>query len=155
TTLVMLGWLFYRNAILDSRIVDGTRYWLLDDDMMISMRYARNLAEGHGLVWNPGERVEGYTNFLWTLVMAALHLTRVPDAQMALLVRGTGFALLAGTFWLGLRMVRVFAPRSYVATPLFTVSMIMCVDVVHWSVWGFETSLLSFLNMFFLLRVVE
>jgi hypothetical protein len=33
--------------------------------------------------------------------------------------------------------------------------MIMCVDVIHWSVWGFETSLLSFLNLFFLLRVVE
>ncbi len=38
----------------------------LYDDAYISFRYARNFAEGHGLVWNPGERVEGYTNFLWT-----------------------------------------------------------------------------------------
>ncbi|MCB0243221.1 MAG: hypothetical protein KDI12_07395, partial [Anaerolineae bacterium] len=37
--------------------IDGVRYFWLDDDQMISMRYARNLAEGHGLVWNPGERV--------------------------------------------------------------------------------------------------
>jgi hypothetical protein len=29
-----------------------------------------NLVAGHGLVFNPGERVEGYTNFLWTLLMA-------------------------------------------------------------------------------------
>jgi hypothetical protein len=43
--------------------------WLCDD-AYISFRYARNLAEGHGLVFNPGERVEGYTNFLWTLVLA-------------------------------------------------------------------------------------
>ena len=43
----------------------------LQDDAFISFRYARNLATGHGLVWNPGERVEGYTNFLWTLLMAA------------------------------------------------------------------------------------
>ncbi len=38
------------------------------DDAYISFRYARHLAEGHGLVFNTGERVEGYTNFLWTLV---------------------------------------------------------------------------------------
>ncbi|MCP4661749.1 MAG: hypothetical protein GY856_40625, partial [bacterium] len=31
----------------------------------------RNLVEGHGLVFNPGERVEGYTNFLWVLLGAA------------------------------------------------------------------------------------
>lgn len=37
------------------------------DDAFISFRYARNFVEGHGLVFNPGERVEGYTNFLWTL----------------------------------------------------------------------------------------
>ena len=40
------------------------------DDAYISFRYAKNLVEGRGLVFNPGERVEGYTNFLWTLVAA-------------------------------------------------------------------------------------
>ncbi|MBN1670257.1 MAG: hypothetical protein JXR37_04450 [Kiritimatiellae bacterium] len=42
----------------------------IQDDAFISFRYAANLAGGHGLTWNPGERVEGYTNFLWTLMMA-------------------------------------------------------------------------------------
>jgi len=43
----------------------------IQDDAFISLRYARNLVEGHGLVWNVGgERVEGYTNFLWTMVLA-------------------------------------------------------------------------------------
>ena len=46
--------------------------WWLTDDAFISFRYARNLLEGHGLVFNPGERVEGYTNFLWVLELAAL-----------------------------------------------------------------------------------
>lgn len=40
------------------------------DDAFISFRFARNLADGHGLVFNPGERVEGYTNILWTVIMA-------------------------------------------------------------------------------------
>jgi len=41
------------------------------DDAYISFRYARNLADGHGLVYNPGEYIEGYTNFLWTVILAA------------------------------------------------------------------------------------
>ncbi len=46
--------------------------WYLTDDAFISFRYARNLLEGHGLVFNPGEYVEGYSNFLWVLELAAL-----------------------------------------------------------------------------------
>ncbi len=45
----------------------------IQDDAFISLRYARNLVEGRGLVWNAapfGERVEGYTNFLWTIILA-------------------------------------------------------------------------------------
>ena len=40
------------------------------DDAYISFRYANNLVNGRGMVFNAGERVEGYTNFLWTLLMA-------------------------------------------------------------------------------------
>ena len=57
--LVLLGWM-------------ADVAWFLTDDAFISFRYARNLLEGHGLVFNPGERVEGYSNFLWVLELAAL-----------------------------------------------------------------------------------
>ena len=43
----------------------------IQDDAFISFQYARNLVEGNGLTFNPGERVEGYTNFLWTLLISA------------------------------------------------------------------------------------
>ncbi|MBN2161674.1 MAG: hypothetical protein JXR25_10870 [Pontiellaceae bacterium] len=43
----------------------------IQDDAFISFRYAENLCNGTGLVFNAGERVEGYTNFLWTLLIAA------------------------------------------------------------------------------------
>lgn len=42
----------------------------IQDDAFISYRYAANFAQGNGLVWNPGEHVEGYTNFLWTILVA-------------------------------------------------------------------------------------
>lgn len=41
------------------------------DDAFISYRYAQHLSQGDGLVFNIGETpVEGYTNFLWTLLMS-------------------------------------------------------------------------------------
>ena len=43
------------------------------DDSFISFRYAENLAGGHGPVYNPGDPpVEGYSNLLWVLALAAL-----------------------------------------------------------------------------------
>ena len=59
----------------------------LFDDAFIAFRYARNFAEGHGLVFNLGERVEGYTNFLWTLTLGILHrLTPLEVPQLALVL---------------------------------------------------------------------
>ena len=58
-------------ACLSILAIQIWRYWFICDDAFISFRYARNLATGHGLVFNPGfERVEGYTNFLWVLMLA-------------------------------------------------------------------------------------
>jgi arabinofuranosyltransferase len=49
------------------------RYNVIDDSY-ISFQYAKNLATGHGVVFNPGERVEGYTNFLWVVLLAPFYL---------------------------------------------------------------------------------
>ena len=63
-------------AVLMASVVAGYRLvWgrlALFDDAYISFRYARNFADGNGLVWNIGEQVEGYTNFLWTFVIGLL-----------------------------------------------------------------------------------
>jgi arabinofuranosyltransferase len=52
---------------LIARFVPGER---TIDDAFITFRYARNLLEGHGFVYNPGERVQGTTTPLYTLLMA-------------------------------------------------------------------------------------
>lgn len=44
---------------------------VVDEDAYISFRYAQNLLAGEGLVFNPdGQKVEGITNLLWTLLVA-------------------------------------------------------------------------------------
>ncbi len=79
------------------------------DDAFISFRYARNLVESHELAWNPGtgERVEGYTNFLWTLLMAGSIAAGV-DPVPASKVLGLAFALgtLLVTYALAARLLR-------------------------------------------------
>ena len=83
---------FYFNK---SVVADGTRYYFLFDDAMISMRYAYNLANGNGLVWNVGERVEGYSNFLWVLVMGIAHSLPVSISKTSLVVLVINSVILA------------------------------------------------------------
>lgn len=44
----------------------------IQDDAFISFNYARNFAEGYGLVWYPGSDEFGYTNFLFTFLIGLL-----------------------------------------------------------------------------------
>lgn len=65
----------------------------IKDDAYISFRYAHNLANGDGLVFNPGDRLEGFTNFLWTLLMvpfewAGLDLFQVSEVLGTALMIG-------------------------------------------------------------------
>jgi len=52
------------------------RFWFVTDDAYISFRYAANWAEGNGLRYNLGVEppVEGFSNFLWTAVLAGVRL---------------------------------------------------------------------------------
>jgi len=89
---------------------------ILLDDALITYRYARNLAEGNGFVFNPGERVLGTTTPLLTLLLGLLGSILGPDriplisnvlmiasaAGAALFtcsaVRHLGFGTMAGAF---------------------------------------------------------
>jgi len=85
----------------------------LPDDTYISFRYAENLANGHGLSFNPGEPLEAYSNFLWVLICAALYRMGMSLPAVAAYI---GIVLaLCGLFvlWLLYRR-RVSHPRQLV-----------------------------------------
>jgi len=98
------------------------RYSFLGDDAFISFRYARNLVEGHGLVWNPGERVEGYTNFLWVVLMAMGMLFKIaPEVLSNILGTASGVAVLLllvrlGAKYHGWRSPVIWLPPVVLAT---------------------------------------
>ncbi len=61
------------------------------DDLFISLRYADNIANGLGAVYNVGEFVEGYTTPLWVFILGALGSFGAP-----LLLTGKLLSLFSG-----------------------------------------------------------
>ncbi len=123
--------------------VAGRRTFVLFDDAMISMRYARNLADGHGLVWDPGgEAVEGYTNLLWTLWMSLLHVV-LPDRLIGGAVILTSAALLLVGVWLSFKLARKLAPRSTFSPVVAAFLTAVCYPLAFWALRGMEVGLIS------------
>jgi hypothetical protein len=84
----------------------------VQDDAFISFRYADSLARGLGPVWNPGERVEGYTNFLWmVLISVGLRL----GADAVALSYALGLACFAGSLLLTWRAAELLLARRDLA----------------------------------------
>lgn len=128
-----------------SFVYEGRRMFWLFDDAMISMRYARNLAEGHGLVWNGGEKVEGYSNFLWTLLMSGVHALGFSDtgAPLAMMVIGA-LILLATTFVVG-RICRAVAPGRELARGVAMALTAGFYPLIYWTLGGLEVGLAALL----------
>ncbi len=101
--------------------------------------------EGHGLVFNPGERVEGYTNFLWVLELAALWRVfglRPENAAQWLSVAYT-IGTLAATVWWAVRLPGL-RRRSLVAWMAMGLLCTSATFAVWTSAGGLETRQFSF-----------
>jgi hypothetical protein len=97
------------------------------DDAFIVYRYADRLAHGGGFTFNPGERVEGVTCFLWTLALSPWALTGLPLPRVApALTAACGIGVLV----LVARRAESLVPMALLAaSPAF----------VYWSVGALET----------------
>jgi arabinofuranosyltransferase len=105
------------------------------DDAWISVRYAENLANGHGFAWNPGgPRVEGFSNPLLVLIEALAHVLGIPAIGTArALGVACGLALLVVLATLGRRAVGVAASRvGLVLVALYP-------PIAFWTAGGLET----------------
>lgn len=115
-----------------------------DDDVYISFRYAENMAEGYGLVYNPHQPpVEGYTNFLWTLILAAGATVKLPLPVLA------PFLSLLSTILLFLTLA-IIARRQWEYTAKFPMSLPVILlaassSVALWSTTGMETMFFAWL----------
>ncbi|HLD64480.1 MAG TPA: hypothetical protein VJA19_00420 [Pseudomonas sp.] len=111
------------------------------DDAFISYRYAQNLLDGQGLVFNPGERVEGYTNLSWTLLVAGGMALGLP-ASLA----GHWLGLLAGLWllWASYRYAAfLLTPATRWLAGLAPGVLLASNSFAGWSGAGLETSLFA------------
>lgn len=116
------------------------------DDAFISFRYAENLLAGHGLVFNPGEPVEGFTNLSWTLLMAAwMGVGGEPVVGSILLGLLSLCAAVAGTAALarsqGKDAIALLAPLLLALNPLVSLEAVEGLETAAfmalsaWAVW--------------------
>lgn len=114
------------------------------EDSGISFAFARNLVEGDGLVGYPGgERVEGYSNFLWTMLIAGLYALGVPPWTAAK-VMGAVFGVAA--LPLVYRIVRRARPHGGGGAGLLAAAMLAASpQYVIWAASGLENSLFCLL----------
>lgn len=126
--------------------------WIVDD-AAIGFVYAQNLAEGHGLVSQPGaEPVEGYSDFLWVVLF-------VPFVQLGLFhpvltpkLLSVGFILL--TFLVLRRCMRQFLDAGEWAVALALTLLALNSSFVVWTVSGLENPLYVLLAVALLWRVL-
>jgi hypothetical protein len=112
---------------------------------MVSLRYAWNLAHGDGLVWNPGERVEGTTSFLFTIYMTvgAFFLDK---SSAALFVQITGISLVLEVALMARWLGRSLGVTRYFA--LITAAAVLAYyPLSYWSLMGMETGFLAALAL--------
>jgi hypothetical protein len=113
------------------------------DDAYISYRYARNLVDGLGLVYNAGERVEGFTNLLWTLLVAggvALGLD-APVVGHALGLASAAGLLVATAAYTATGLAR----ERQLAAPVAAALVLVAPAFRHWATLGMETPLFALL----------
>ena len=127
---------------------DGQRYFTINDDALISLRYAWNLAHGHGLVWNTGERVEGFTNPLWT-VYAAIWAVVTPRRLLPLVMQISGVFFLLAQAGVFARIMQVLSAKKGQISP-WRETMAFALPfaygpLVYWSMEGLEVCLVGVL----------
>jgi len=124
----------------------GSRRFTLFDDAMISMDYGRTLVKTGELVWFPGApRVQGFTNPLWTLWMAFVHLIGFDGSSAALIISLTGIVLILASSWIIFDLVRTHsAGNNHVIAVLAAGSLPFLYPLTYWTLRGMEVGALTF-----------
>lgn len=120
------------------------------DDSLIVARYAERLIEGHGLTWTDGERVEGYSNLLWTVCVAAIGSLGIDVLDAARLL---GVTCTATVF---VALGRAHAPQSLADVLPSTLAALMFAvagPVGVWAIGGLEQSMVAALLAWALVAV--
>ncbi len=116
-----------------------TNLWL-SDDAFITFRYVDNLFKGYGLVFNPGERVEGFTHPLWLMIIVFI---RFFDRGLTTgtVVMSILLSLLSVFLLINMRYKDKFNKRKVYLWNFSLYIMLGSPAFIHFSTGGLETPL--------------
>ena len=114
------------------------------DDAFITFRYVENFLNGHGLVYNPGERVEGYTDFLWAMLLAGFKWL-LPSVELLSIAKALGVLFGALTILLVCRFSWMIYRGASVWGLLAGALLASHAGFAAWGTGGLETVLFAFL----------
>lgn len=153
-----LKWLLWLALGLSALITLWSAAGLLPsniDDALITLRYSINLVDGQGLVFNPGERVEGYSNPVWTLLLA-LPLAVGMDGLLGAKLLGMAFELAGvwGAILLAWELIQPKRQEIALAVVLGAGFAALCHPLAYWATAGLETPQYAALLVLALWRLV-
>lgn len=135
--------------------VSGERKFTLFDDVLISMSYARTFAETGELVWYPGaERVEGFSNPLWTMYMSFLHWVGFSGNTIMVAVALSGLVTVLATGILAFYLSKRFSNdrRVWFASGM---SASLTFSLMFWALRGMEVGVITMLTTALVLVAVK
>ena len=115
----------------------------LGDDIFIVFRYVQNFVAGNGLVYNVGEKVEGYTDFLWTMILCLFAKIKFSPLNVSQLL-GI-ISSLSTLVVMALAGNKIAKQRKQFLLPFITISLAINYDYNVWATSGLETSFYTFL----------
>jgi arabinofuranosyltransferase len=148
-------------AALVALVVGWRLFWFLTDDSFISFRYASNGHLGYGYVWNfpPFRPVEGYTNFLWILLLDGVwRLTHVePPVSANYISLGFSFLtlVLVSAMTQRLKWRTELRPHALVFVGLGLAFLLANRTFLAWTSSGLETAMFTFLVIAWVFSVLE
>lgn len=128
-------------------------YFFVADDGYIYFRFARNLAEGFGPVWNPGEYVEGYNSIAWLALLSLLYAFGVP---LPLGAPALSIVLTGGCLWILYRFAQRLFPGQ--GPLLFALGALFLALNRSWNVWatgGLETRIYTFFMVWAIFELLD
>jgi hypothetical protein len=113
------------------------------DDIFITLRYAQQFLAGNGFVYNVGERVEGYTHFLWLVIITLLERVGLDPVRVS--VYGGLVSYLATIGMLLAVSWRMAPHRASFVFPFAALALVANYECNIWATSGMETFFFAFL----------
>ena len=114
------------------------------DDIFITLKYVENFLAGNGLVYNIGERVEGYTDFLWAMILAFFQWLKFDPVESANTIGILSYLVILILFGrVSFLLNKKFLHRYYL--PFTLIALALNYDFAVWGTSGLETAFYAML----------